>query len=515
MAEDTFGYGQVANRGRDDSGSAFILGKNNAIGELKDYVKDAYGVLAKQRIAANKAIGDLGDVQSKGAVPRDIYEHILPAKKKLTDAVAVMNQKSTNPKYLNSPQYYQDLHALQQQKDELQATVDASVTDNKRLQEWGNRIATDPNINHDETMLSMGSWLKKHPLERAQDVEAPIVLNFDYGKFLTENEKNIPNDLSEQQTGLTVTTRKNQLYDDKGNPTPYFEKKVKPQVESLIQSAKGQQAIKDKIKTAGLVDDASGTAVEKATEAVKQDLYRSKDSEYKQVEKREPTERESDQAAQAKSIAYNVPIKFTDNKGQEQTWKADMFAAHNAKKAKVTIPRVEGIYDMSTGLPLKSSEGTLEIIPSGTAAGGVGTGSAGQTGKKKGLYEVAEALIYNPKDKELAIAELVKGGLIAPEDPKNLTPDEEDIVDNKMERDNKLKRKSVIIPFEPIKGTLEGQGVNTGAIDKKWGELQKKQGGDKSVSKTKLSSLVGTKGYEGYTEQEIIDYYKKNGYTVK
>lgn len=37
----------------------------------------------------------------------------------------------------------------------------------------------------------------------------------------------------------------------------------------------------------------------------------------------------------------------------------------------------------------------------------------------------------------------------------------------------------------------------------------------KTVSIGKIKSLVGTKGYEGYSEKELIEYYKSNGYDVK
>lgn len=37
----------------------------------------------------------------------------------------------------------------------------------------------------------------------------------------------------------------------------------------------------------------------------------------------------------------------------------------------------------------------------------------------------------------------------------------------------------------------------------------------KSVSLGDIQSKVGTKGYEGYTEQELVDYYKSNGYKIK
>lgn len=38
---------------------------------------------------------------------------------------------------------------------------------------------------------------------------------------------------------------------------------------------------------------------------------------------------------------------------------------------------------------------------------------------------------------------------------------------------------------------------------------------NKVVPRSKIKSLVGTKGYEGYTEQELVDYYKSQGYSIE
>lgn len=46
-------------------------------------------------------------------------------------------------------------------------------------------------------------------------------------------------------------------------------------------------------------------------------------------------------------------------------------------------------------------------------------------------------------------------------------------------------------------------------------EGNKKGSSKKSVSMGTLKSLVGTKDYKGYSLQEIVDYYKSNGYEVK
>jgi hypothetical protein len=54
------------------------------------------------------------------------------------------------------------------------------------------------------------------------------------------------------------------------------------------------------------------------------------------------------------------------------------------------------------------------------------------------------------------------------------------------------------------------------------GEIKQTTIGEKSKSETtkkvpasKIKSLVGTKGYEGYTEKELIEYYKSQGYIIE
>jgi len=44
---------------------------------------------------------------------------------------------------------------------------------------------------------------------------------------------------------------------------------------------------------------------------------------------------------------------------------------------------------------------------------------------------------------------------------------------------------------------------------------QTKPAGGKVTTAAKIKSLVGTKGYEGYTEKELMDYYKSQGYEIK
>lgn len=52
---------------------------------------------------------------------------------------------------------------------------------------------------------------------------------------------------------------------------------------------------------------------------------------------------------------------------------------------------------------------------------------------------------------------------------------------------------------KPSGGTTTSKGTDSG----------------KSVPMSTIKSLVGKKGYEGYTEKELIEYYKSQGYTVK
>lgn len=42
----------------------------------------------------------------------------------------------------------------------------------------------------------------------------------------------------------------------------------------------------------------------------------------------------------------------------------------------------------------------------------------------------------------------------------------------------------------------------------------KKENSEKAVSLTNIKGLVGKKGYEGYTEKELVDYYKSQGYKI-
>jgi hypothetical protein len=69
-------------------------------------------------------------------------------------------------------------------------------------------------------------------------------------------------------------------------------------------------------------------------------------------------------------------------------------------------------------------------------------------------------------------------------------------------------------------GTTKGSDIWNTWDDKKSksankSESKTSEGKVKTISSGTIKSLVGKKGYEGYSEKEIIDYYKSNGYEVK
>ena len=79
--------------------------------------------------------------------------------------------------------------------------------------------------------------------------------------------------------------------------------------------------------------------------------------------------------------------------------------------------------------------------------------------------------------------------------------------------------------FKKLHGTTSGRTiwdswvVDKGTVtdnkqpDKKYNNQQNTN--NKTISANKLKSLIGTKGYEGYTEKELQDYYISNGYEIK
>lgn len=114
-----------------------------------------------------------------------------------------------------------------------------------------------------------------------------------------------------------------------------------------------------------------------------------------------------------------------------------------------------------------------------------------------------------------------------PDDPnfnkqKVSNPDfigEEEYVDE----DGYKAYRTIRIPYDKVKGKMEAiTGVSLQDVKNNFGIGPVKKSdskivskGGKKVSSTVIKNLVGKKGYEGYTEKELVDYYKSQGYSIE
>lgn len=64
-------------------------------------------------------------------------------------------------------------------------------------------------------------------------------------------------------------------------------------------------------------------------------------------------------------------------------------------------------------------------------------------------------------------------------------------------------------------GVTGGEAFPTNKTEQPAKQQPKGKQEQKTVSRQTIKSKVGTKGFEGYTEQELIDYYTSQGYTIK
>jgi hypothetical protein len=76
-------------------------------------------------------------------------------------------------------------------------------------------------------------------------------------------------------------------------------------------------------------------------------------------------------------------------------------------------------------------------------------------------------------------------------------------VDNILKNKFKIPNVFDIAKGKPVKG-----------VDVKYTDISKSPG-SKSTTLSSIKSKVGTKGFEGYTEKELVDYYKSQGYEIK
>jgi len=75
-------------------------------------------------------------------------------------------------------------------------------------------------------------------------------------------------------------------------------------------------------------------------------------------------------------------------------------------------------------------------------------------------------------------------------------------------------KKLEIIKSTPRVATATQQPTTTQQTAPKTTEPKQETKG-KTVSLSTIKSKVGTAGFEGYTEKELVDYYKSQGYTIQ
>jgi hypothetical protein len=96
---------------------------------------------------------------------------------------------------------------------------------------------------------------------------------------------------------------------------------------------------------------------------------------------------------------------------------------------------------------------------------------------------------------------------------KSLVPAEE----YEKYKKNKIMTKQALLKFLAKRGVLEGAAEATEtpqAAPVTTGTKAAPSKG-KAVSMATIKSKVGTPGFEGYSEQELIDYYAGQGFTIK
>lgn len=285
MDDTTNAYAQDFNRG-DNEGSAFVLGPNEALGDLKEHVKGVLADIAKQRIQNQKALNAVGSNSFKGASEWDIKNELMPSRTSLLAKQAEVSKNMHNdPHYLDSDAGRQAVYELRKAQSDHSALTDAAVNLNTEYKANVAKVETgdyDP-----QGVVNMGQRNKMKIWDRA--ASEPVILQkaFHYEKYLEDGKKMIPdNTITTTSTdGQVKTSTENKMFVN-GKPTSYFTSIVQPLVETQIKTSEGQKAINDKMKQEDIPNNPEGVA--KATDLVRNDLYRLKNQKFDQEIKPEP-----------------------------------------------------------------------------------------------------------------------------------------------------------------------------------------------------------------------------------
>jgi len=283
-------YSEVYNR-NDDSGSAFVLGPNEALGDLKEHVKGVLGELARNRIQTQKALNAFGNLPMKGAMSNDLLNVLPQSKAAVQNAAKAYFQKvDANTRYAQTPEGAKEAEALRQAQITHESLTDKSVNDQTELTRALNELNANPDkYDLEKAKTLLGQFYGASPTDPIR--QAPINLpkkGINYAKFLETGEKLIPDNVikTPSQGGLIETEVQNKMFDANGKPTDYFTTQVQPKVESYLAGDDGQEAIKQKRIQNKLPDDTKGN--EDAANLVRQDLYTSKNQKYLQTQKQPP-----------------------------------------------------------------------------------------------------------------------------------------------------------------------------------------------------------------------------------
>lgn len=511
------GYGSaeaIDYTGKDNSGGAYVLGDNEALGVLHEHIKDTLAHIAKTKIEQSKQMNQAANVPMTGALDSDIYKYILPAKTKLTDAVSQMQQRIANDKsYANTPQMFSDALAIKKQQDELRAMVAASANRKGIIDRDTQLYSANPGKYKDAEFIKRQAQMRsKHPLEDAGIDTNLLVPQFDRTKFVEDWKKIAGKETIKTQAGNEVTLQENPIYerDGKGkiksdaNGTPitteFYKKFVEPNQEAHIT----KDAIAATIDDEGLQTDATGTAEDKAKHILKDQMNKVMDQRFEKEQKFKPDEGDEFTTA-PKEGKYNVMVNAgTPDKPMET--KMDYHRPFNTKKA-VTVTNTTDIYDITTGKKIEGAPSTFKIEPSANVV-------FTTVGGHKMLATMGTMLNYTEKDFETVKDELwhdrvakvdpMFKDIVDLKDPgtghlkeiaeKN-EPSDNDVI-NSMTRSGKLtKEKTVLVPLSDMKGSLEQQKINSSVDEKAFEKLQKSSSGKKTFTKADLAKKAKAAGY--------------------
>lgn len=253
-------------QGVEGHGAAQIFGPNKNIDILQDHLKTVAADLAKKRaaIADNKL--DL-DEKALGTVwERDIPE-IAQGKNEIMNGYAEFYKKyNANPNMVGTPQYIEDQVKLKKAQSDLMLRAQQSAQAKTAYNEHANEYAKHPNDYRPETEAELAKILAIEGEDKWNGKRSdllnrnPYVYNVDEPQFIKDVTGAIGSNIVQTDDGVTKNTKKNIIFDDKGNPTEWGRTVALPQAQVAVNSQKGKRIIANmKRDNPGLTDEEAAT----------------------------------------------------------------------------------------------------------------------------------------------------------------------------------------------------------------------------------------------------------------